>query len=72
MAQRLQPWRSGDGERLWLSMLIDTMEKISCREVRATPCDRVVLSAVRAQLARPVSPYPYWRQHRTSDFSLRN
>jgi hypothetical protein len=71
MTQRLQPWRSGDGEKLWLSMLIDTMEKVSRRELGATPCDRAVLSAVRAQLARPVSPYPYWGNG-ASRFSLRN
>jgi hypothetical protein len=72
MTQQLQPWRSGDGEKLWLSMLIDTMEKVARRELRAKPCDGIVLSAVRAQLARPASPYPYWRSHRSSHFSLRN
>jgi hypothetical protein len=53
MGQRLQPWRSGRGERQWLSMLIDTMEKIARPEVRALPNDRLLLAAVRAQLARP-------------------
>jgi hypothetical protein len=72
MTQQLRPWRSGDGEKLWLSTLIDTMEKVARRELRGTPCDGVVLSAVRAQLARPASPYPYWQAHRTSRFSLRN
>jgi hypothetical protein len=68
MAQRLQPWRSGRGERLWLSMLIDTMEKVARPEVRALPNDQLLLAAVRAQLARPVSPYRY----NASAFSLRN
>jgi hypothetical protein len=68
MGQQVQPWRSGDGEKLWLSMLIDTMEKIAGREFRAVPCDRLVLAKVRAQLARPASPYP----HGASHFSLRN
>jgi hypothetical protein len=68
MGQQVQPWRSGDGERLWLSMLIDTMEKIARRELRAVPCDRLVLAEMSAQLARPVSPYP----HGASCFSLRN
>jgi len=68
MDQQIQPWRSGDGERLWLSMLIDTMEKVARREFRAVPCDRLVLAKVSAQLARPVSPYPYG----ASRFSLRN
>jgi hypothetical protein len=68
MGQQVQPWRSGDGERLWLSMLIDTMEKIARREFRAVPCDRLVLAKVSAQLARPASSYP----HGGSRFSLRN
>jgi len=29
MSQRLQIWRSGDGERRWLSMLVDAMEDVS-------------------------------------------
>jgi hypothetical protein len=68
MGQQVQPWRSGAGERLWLSMLVDTMEKVACREFRAVPCDRLVLAQVSAQLARPASPYP----HGASRFSLRN
>jgi hypothetical protein len=64
MVQRLQVWQSGDGEKLWLSMLIDAMQEVSRPEFRAVPCDRSVLAAVSAQLARPASPYPY--------FSLRN
>jgi hypothetical protein len=50
--------RSGDSERLWLSALIDTMERVSRPEVRAVPCDRRLLAAVEVQLARPVSPIP--------------
>jgi len=68
MGRQVQPWRSGDGEKLWLSMLIDTMEEVSRPEFRAMPCDRLVLAAVSAQLARPASPYPYC----ASQFSLRN
>jgi hypothetical protein len=68
MAQRLQPRRSGRGERQWLSMLIDTMEKIARPDVRALPSDKTVLAAVRAQLARPASSYPYGG----SAFSFRN
>jgi len=68
MGQRLQVWRSGDGERLWLSMLIDTMEEISRPELRAAPCDISVLAALRAQLARPASAQmPY-----ASGYSLQN
>jgi hypothetical protein len=68
MAQQLQPRRSGRGERQWLSMLIDTMENIARPEVRALPTNRLVLAAVRAQLARPASSYPSGG----SAFSFRN
>jgi len=68
MVQRRQAWQSGDGEKLWLSMLIDAMEEVSRPEFRAVPCDRSVLAAVSAQLARPASPYPYCGSY----FSLRN
>jgi hypothetical protein len=49
-------------------MLIDTMEEISRPESGAVPCDPSVVAAVRAQLARPASPYPYCGSY----FSLRN
>jgi hypothetical protein len=68
MGRRLQPWRSGRGERQWLSMLIDTMEKIARPEVRALPNDQLLLAAVRAQLARPAPSYP----RGASAFSFRN
>jgi hypothetical protein len=68
MGQQLQPWRSGNGQNLWLSMLIDAMEKVARPEFRATPCDQLVLAAVSAQLARPASPYLHCKSH----FSLRN
>jgi hypothetical protein len=68
MVQRFQAWQSGDGEKLWLSMLIDAMEEVSRPEFRAVPCDRSVLAGVSAQLARPASPYPYCGSY----FSLRN
>jgi hypothetical protein len=68
MGQQLQPWRSGNGRDLWLSMLIDTMEEASRPEIRAMPCDISLLAAVKAQLARPASPHAY----RATDFSLRN
>jgi hypothetical protein len=68
MGQQLQSWRSGDGQRSWLSMLVDTMEQVARPEIRALYCDRSVLAAVSAQLARPAAPYP----HFASGFSLRN
>ncbi|WP_324421283.1 transcriptional regulator [Bradyrhizobium sp.] len=68
MGQQVQGWRSASGQRLWLSMLIDTMEEISRPERRAASCDSQLLAAFRAQLARPAmprAPYP-------SAYSLRN
>jgi hypothetical protein len=65
---QFQTWRSGDGEKLWLSMLIDAMEEVSRPEFRSAPCDPAVLVALRAQLARPASAYG----HCGSYFSLRN
>ena len=68
MGQQIQGWRSASGQRLWLSMLIDTMEQISRPELRAVPCDAQLLAAVRAQLARPAMVrLPY-----ESAYSLRN
>jgi hypothetical protein len=34
MGQRLTTWRSGSGDRLWLSLLIDAMEEAARPEVR--------------------------------------
>jgi hypothetical protein len=58
MAQGLQSWRSGKGERQWLSRLILTMEQIARPDLHGRPVDRLVLAKVRAQLSRPAS-YPY-------------
>jgi hypothetical protein len=68
MGQQLQRWRSAGGERLWLSMLIDTMEQVSRPELCSQPCDRSVVAAVFAQLSRPAAPYI----HLGSGFSLRH
>jgi hypothetical protein len=68
MGQQVQGWRSASGQRLWLSMLIDTMDQISHPELRAVPCDPQLLAALRAQLARPaLARTPY-----ASAYSLRN
>ena len=68
MGQQIQGWRSASGQRLWLSMLIDTMEEISRPETRAVPCDDQLLAGLLAQLARPASAHtPY-----ASAYSLRN
>jgi hypothetical protein len=68
MGQQVGQWRSGEGQKLWLSMLVDTMEAISRSELRSSPISPSVLVALKAQLARPVSPYT----HGASQFSLRN
>ena len=66
--QQVQLWRSGDGEKLWLSMLIDTMEEVSSPEFRSLPCEPSILLALGEQLARPASAYALGASH----FSLRN
>jgi hypothetical protein len=55
--QRLGIERTGAGERAWLSMLIDTMETISHREVQTAPCDARLLTVVSLQLRRSVAPH---------------
>jgi hypothetical protein len=68
MAQQLQRWEPGTGEKLWLSMLIEAMDKVSRPEIQAVACDRSVLAAVTMQLERPVSPYV----HRAQNFRFLN
>jgi hypothetical protein len=68
MIEQTQQWRSGTGETAWLSALVETMEKVSRPELRATPCARSLLVAVEAHLARPATPYGLYG----SNFSLRN
>jgi hypothetical protein len=45
--------RSGAGDALWLSMLVERFEMISQTDVGAVPCEERALLAVKAQLARP-------------------
>lgn len=66
MGQSIQAWKSGTGERLWLSMLIDALEQTARPELRSTACDGVGLARFRAQLALPASV------HFASSFSKRN
>ena len=68
MIQQTQQWRSGTGEMAWLSALVETMERVSESELRATPCARTLLAAVEAHLARPAVPHGLYG----SNFSLRN
>ncbi len=58
--QQLRTWRTGTEQTLWLSALIDAMEEVSRPELRAAPCDPFVLTALRAQLARPASGFGYY------------
>jgi len=48
-------WTAGSDRRLWLSMLVDTMEQVSRPELRAKPCEEPTLAGLRAQLALPAS-----------------
>jgi hypothetical protein len=59
MEQRKTIWRGGEDRQLWLSMLVDAMEEAARPEVRNTPCPPAVLQGLRAQLAQPVSHYPF-------------
>jgi len=68
MGQQLQSWRTGSGQTLWLSVLVDTMEEFSRPEWRAIACDRLELASLRAQLARPAATYTAYVSH----FSRRN
>jgi hypothetical protein len=57
MAQNRQEWRSRTGSDLvWLASLIDSFERVSRSDVRAAPCDPLLLTAVRDQLLRPAAP----------------
>ncbi len=68
MGQQLQRWRSGDGDRVWLSVLVETMEQVSRPELRGLPCEPSILTGFRAQLSLPASPYA----NGVTNFSLRN
>jgi hypothetical protein len=68
MTQQTRPWRSEGGEIAWLSMLVETMDKVSRPELRTARCARSLVAAVESHLARPA------RRHGLcgSSFSLRN
>jgi hypothetical protein len=67
MDQQLQSWRRGNGQTLWLSMLVEAMDRFSSPEWRALPCEQEELTLFRAHLERPAAPYTF-----ASRFSLRN
>jgi hypothetical protein len=68
MDQQTLQWRSGNGEMAWLSALVETMDKVSSQELRATRCATSVLTAVEAHLRGPAMSHGLYG----SDFSLRN
>ena len=68
MGQQRNTWHHQNGERQWLSLLVDAMEEASRPEIRALPCEAAILQALRAQLAQPVTAHTYAR----TAFSLRN
>jgi hypothetical protein len=68
MGQQYPSWRSQNGQTLWLTRLIEAMEKLSRAEWRTRPVDPLELVAIRARLARPVkTPSAYGPR-----FGLRN
>ena len=68
MGQQAAAWQGGEGQQLWLSMLVDAMEEASRPEVRARPCAPEILAGLRARLSQPLSHNPF----AASAFSLRN
>jgi hypothetical protein len=68
MNQQHPSWRTTEGQTLWLSRLIEAMEKFSRPEWRARPVEHREVVAVRARLAQPAMAYPAY----ISRFSLRN
>jgi len=58
MSQQLPSWRTEKGQTLWLSMLIEAMEKLSRPEWRARPVDRLERIALCSRLAQPAMAHP--------------
>jgi hypothetical protein len=68
MSQQLPSWRTEKAQTLWLSRLIEAMEKFSRPEWRARPVDRLERVAMLTRLAQPAIAHPSY----ASRFSLRN
>ncbi len=68
MSQQLPSWRTEQGQTLWLSMLIEAMEKFSRPEWRARSLDRRERVAMLTRLAQPALTHSAY----ASRFSLRN
>jgi hypothetical protein len=58
MSQQLPSWRTEKGQTLWLSRLIEAMEKFSRPDWRARPVDRRERVALVARLGQPAMGYP--------------
>ena len=65
MSQQFPSWRTQKDQTLWLSRLIEAMEKFSRPEWRGRPADRHQRRALHARLTRSAVAY-------ASRFSLRN
>jgi hypothetical protein len=68
MSQPIPSWRTDKGQTLWLSRLIETMEKFSRPDWRARPADRIERVAIVARLGQPAMAYATC----ASRFGLRN
>jgi hypothetical protein len=66
MAQSRQ-WCYGNDETAWLSMLVETLGRLSDPEARAAPCDPEDLTAAKAHLAahlpHPRCPFGLYGSH---------
>jgi hypothetical protein len=67
MFRQFRPIEAANGQK-WLSILIDAMEQAASPDIRAVPCDRSALAAVRLQLEQPPLAY----MPGASRFSFRN
>ncbi len=54
MGQRLHKWQGREGDRLWLSLLVEAMEEAARPQVREQPVEAAILAGLLAQLAQPV------------------
>ncbi len=68
MRQQLRAWRSEQGSRLWLAMLVDAMEDRCGPQCSLAPDASPALEELRVQLSLPASPHDY----PTSIFSFNN
>jgi hypothetical protein len=58
MDRQIRTWRTADGERLWLSMLVGALEQASQADGSAVVCEHFELARLRSQLNCPASPHP--------------